>query len=101
MKIIICVEVDEFDIDFMGAAEVIQKMEEYISKYGDTTYFCLESRRYDDNCQYIAVKIKRLETDEEECVRKEANDRRVRYIYERERAEYERLSKKFEVKNDE
>jgi len=95
-KKMISEEIGTLDVNYTSAEDVITNLQKYIDRYGkDKITLELETTAYSDD-NYVAIKLKREETDVEENVRM-ANESRWKLNEDNnERVMYERLKKKFE-----
>ena len=76
------------------AKSLIEELQGYIAKYGDSVYLDKQYYQY-ENGEYIAAFYERPETDEE-MAKRIAQETETREMYEaRDRAAYERLKAKY------
>jgi hypothetical protein len=87
-------EVTSLDLDYESLADVISTLERYRAEHGDACRIRRQDHAYDDG-YYYAVMCERDETDAEMTSRIAQEEKWDTERLARERAEFERLMKKF------
>lgn len=89
-------EITSLYVDGITAKNVIAELQGYIDKYGDSVSLHKATEAYSDH-EYIAVCVQALEDDKQYAKRIEQEEYYENLREQRDRAEFERLQKKFNI----
>jgi hypothetical protein len=93
-RILRTTEVSELDVEYISLRSLRQEIDTLIERYGEDAWVEREDRAYSDS-QYVAVKTKRPETDEEMHYRISREEDQKKRVDEHNRKLYESLKKQF------
>lgn len=93
-RMMIWAEYANINLEYDTLDEAIERLQEHRKQIDGEARFELRSHAYEDD-SYLALMVKRLETDAEMAKRIAQQERFFADREKRERAEYERLAKKF------
>jgi len=88
------VEYTSIDFEYNTLDEAIKRLQKYRKNVGGDAQFAIRQHKYSDNT-YLALMIKRLETDAEMAKRIANEEQMAARTEKQERADYIRLAKKY------